>query len=96
MNLAVEACTVVKLLCFLQEFAADHGCGVVLWFMTSEAPLTTNSLHCTASSLKQKNTNAPCDTSGLQEPAFLCALPQHADTASSDRCVFKFVALMMN
>lgn len=48
MNLAVEACTVVRHLCFLQESSAEHGCGLALWFVTSEAPLTTNSLHCTA------------------------------------------------
>lgn len=52
MNLAVEACTVVRHRCFLQESATEHGCGVVLWFMTSEAPLTTNSLHYTASITK--------------------------------------------
>lgn len=74
MNLTVEACTVVRHLCFLQESAAEHGCGVVLWFVTSEAPLTTNRLHCIVSITKtEKYKYTLWHVSSLRASVPLCA-----------------------
>ena len=52
-------------LCFVQGHAAEqHGCGVVWWFVTSEAALTTRAcvLHVQIISLKLKDADAKCDT----------------------------------
>lgn len=52
-------------LCFLQGLAAEqHGCGVVWWFVTSEAALTTRVciLQVEIISLKLKDADTEWDT----------------------------------
>lgn len=89
-------------LCFLQGLAAEqHGCGVVWWFVTSEAALTTRVciLQVQIISLKLKDADAECDTCLTYEMQSFLVHYNNSTQAlpfSNHHCLFNFSLLMKN
>ena len=90
------------LLCFLQGLAAEQrGCGVVRWFVTSEAALTTKSLYSSSTDCIteiERYRHSVWHMSHMWDARILCALQQqHAGFAFfNHHRLFNFILLMKN
>lgn len=89
------------LLCFLQGLAAEQcGCGVVWWFVTSEAALTTKSLYSSSTdhiTEIERYTHSMWHMSHMWDASLsLCTTTIVHRFVFSNHCLFKFSLLIKN